>query len=375
MCIAVRPGCRRVDVAGGRTGARAVHVRSGAPVRGWPAPRHRHRGCDGNDGRRAGCRTGDVRRDGARERQERLDPHGRRALRDAHASRLARRCEGRRARRGCAGRVGRAERDARARRSLRAPGRPLGRQRRGLPRPARLPAGDGAAAARARSGGCAAASACTCSGTGAPAGSPGGRADPGSTGEPRPGGADGGDDPDPDACSCARRADGRPAGSRVGGDGSARSAVRRAEADRRSAGRDGPAARAPGTGARCAGAPARPAAPPAAHRGRCGSDAGARPADLDGRTVASAAGAHRHPAGRGIPAVAHAPAVARLRGGPSSGGPTRGRRDATAGRARAVRRRPRAARERTCTEILPARADPGGSGGGGSVAPARSYDL
>ena len=375
MRIAVRPGCGRVDVARGRTGARAVHVRSGAPVRGWPAPRHRHRRRDGNDGRRAGGRTGDVRGDGARERQERLDSHGRRALRDAHASRVARRREGRRARRGRPGRVGRAERDARARRSLRAPRRPRGRQRRGLPRPARLPAGDGAAAARARSRSRAAASPCTCRGTGAPAGGPGGRADPGSAGEPGSGGAGAGPDREPGACSRAGPADGRLDGCGLGADGRARSTARGADAGRRSAGRDRPAARARGTCARCDRAPSCRAPRPAAYSGRRRSDAAARPADLDRRTVASAAGARRQTTDCRALAVAHAHGGARLRGGPSSCRPARGWYDATSVRARSVRRRPRTARERACTEVAPARADRCGVGGDRSVAPARSYDL
>jgi len=300
-------------VARGRPGARAVHLRSGAPVRGWATPRRRHRRPDGDDRRRAGGRTGHVRRDGARERKECLDPHGRRVLRHAHASRHGRGREGRRRRGGRAGRDGRAERDAGARCSVRSPRRPRGRERRGLPRSARLPAAARAAAA-ARARRCATASRCACPGAGARAGSAGRRADAGSGHEPRPGRADtcacSGDDPrsgGAGACSCsagrrarARRsapgsgaraagcgvaADGRP-GRRTcrietGRRAHAAAAERRgtgADADRRAARRRSGCAALFRSGA----ARVRRVERPAARRGRSQSDAAARCPRLDG---------------------------------------------------------------------------------------------
>jgi len=137
-----RPGFGfRLDLAGGRTRADRVFLRSRPPVRGRPAPRDRHRRPCRSSRRRAGLGNGLVRGQRPRRRQDRDHPDPGRLLRHARAPRVVRRAARSRSARGrtCGDR--RPERSARAGRPLRLSGDPESRRRAGVPRPAALPAG------------------------------------------------------------------------------------------------------------------------------------------------------------------------------------------------------------------------------------------
>jgi hypothetical protein len=137
-----RPGFgSRLDLAGGRTGADRVLLRSRPPVRGRPAPRNRHRRPRRSSRRRAGLGNGLVRGHRPRRRQDRDDPDRGRLLRHARAPRVVRRAARSRSARGRACGDRRPERSARAGRPLRLSRDPESGRRAGVPRPAALPAG------------------------------------------------------------------------------------------------------------------------------------------------------------------------------------------------------------------------------------------
>jgi hypothetical protein len=150
-----------LDVAGARTSARRVLLRSGQPVRSGAAPRDRRGRADRFGRRRAGVGDGLVRGHCADERQEHHDRDRRRLLGHPPASRLDVGQEGRGGQRGRPRRHDRAERNARIRSALRSPRDPRHRRPAGLPRSAHPPAASGGSpsAGRGRN------PACTLSGT------------------------------------------------------------------------------------------------------------------------------------------------------------------------------------------------------------------
>jgi hypothetical protein len=133
----------RLDVARERAGRAGVLVRPRASVRGWAAPRGRHRSARRGTCPRPRRRTRDVRRLRSHERADCHDRDVGRTRGHADASRLGRGGIRSNRRRGCRRRNGRSHRHRGGRRALRPPRNPSRGRPERVSRPALAAAGSG----------------------------------------------------------------------------------------------------------------------------------------------------------------------------------------------------------------------------------------